>query len=177
MKIALLGYARSGKDTVAGIISKNAKNPTVQLAFGTRLKSLFHETFPDVPMVPKPRNGYERFGKAMRDIDKEVWINHVAKMLEKCEAYEVDFNCIITDVRQLNEVEWCKANGFHLIYVNSWDRLRRERSEGDSEFNEVNESERELWVINSDYVIFNNGTLADLEAQVVEILDEIGGQQ
>lgn len=172
MKLALMGYARSGKDSVAEII-ENEMFPVEKFAFGTELKRMFHEAFPNIPLNPKPRRGYEIFGKAMRDIDKNVWVNKVSKRVNYYEKYSPDCNFIITDLRQPNEADWCRDNGFYVIYVHAAEDLRRERSQGDSEFIAVNESESEIWMIDSDFTIYNNGSLTGLEQSVKEVLNSI----
>jgi dephospho-CoA kinase len=126
--------------------------------------------FPNIPWNPKPRMEYERFGKAMRDIDENVWINKVARNVDQNAKYSI----IITDVRQPNEAKWCKENGFTLIYVNASDYVRRERANNETTFLPVLPSESEMWTIDSDYTIDNSGTREELEAQVATLLQKLG---
>lgn len=177
MKIALMGYARSGKDSVADLISRRISkiNP---LAFGTALKMMFHETFPLIPFLPKPREGYERFGEAMRSFDENVWVRKLENRY-KLLQYMCDNNgnFIITDLRQPNEEAWCRANGFTIVYVHADDEIRRERAAGDSEFKCINPSEEMIWMLHRDYTILNNGTEAELEYEVKLLLQQMGEAQ
>jgi hypothetical protein len=174
MKIALMGYARTGKDTVAQIIQELCP-PTVTMAFADKMKLLFHTTFPHVPSVPKPREGYEKFGKYTREIDPTVWINHLERQYKCWE--KTDVNIVITDVRQPNEAAWAKENGFYLVNVVAKDGFRTERSAGETGFELVNNSERELWMVDYDWLIPNNGTRDELERKVAHMITTIGGER
>ncbi|KRE33459.1 AAA family ATPase [Paenibacillus sp. Soil724D2] len=173
MKIALMGYARSGKDTVAELIGRKVSkiNP---LAFGTALKMMYHETFPLIPFLPKPRKGYERFGEAMRSFDENVWVRKLENRYKLLQYLsENNGNFIITDLRQPNEAAWCKANGFTIVYVHAHEEDRKARAAEDSEFMYVNPSEEQIWMINRDYTIYNIGTEAELEHEVKLLLQQM----
>lgn len=170
MKIALTGYARSGKDTVAAIIQKLCP-PVVTLAFADEMKKMFHDTFPNIPKFPKPRDGYEKFGQAMREIDENVWINKLAKSYAMWER--TDAGIIITDVRQPNEAQWARENGFAIVTISTKDSIRRERSPQDEIFHMVNTSEKELFMIDWDYLIPNHGTREELEVAVAKFINDL----
>lgn len=172
MKIALKGYARTGKDTIFEIIRTNYGLNTRRLAFGDDLRRHFHNTFPDIPEYPKPREGYEIYGKAMRDVDINVWVKHTAKRYNRLlqMGYE-DF--VITDLRQPHEYTWARQNGFIIVEVRSTEYLREERSGKDTSWMPVTPSEVGMAGLHPDFVINNNGTLDDLEREVRRLLRNI----
>lgn len=177
MKIALMGYSRSGKDSVAEIIRR--KMPVVPIAFADTLKDSFHEMFPNIPRDPKPRMEYEKYGQAMRDIDADVWIHKVANRVRWNEVFDAEYGTdngiVITDLRKPNEADWCRANGFKIVNVTAHTYLRRERAAGETEFRSVLPSEEELWMIDYDCLIPNNYGHVELERNVDHILNEIRG--
>jgi dephospho-CoA kinase len=164
MKIALVGYARSGKDTVAELIKSELKSCKI-VSLGDEMKKEFHKLFPSIPKDPKPRDHYETFGQSMREIDPDVWINKVKLPNER--GFK---NVVITDVRQLNEAEWVKDNDFYLVEVWSPLGFRVQRSEYDSEFTAVNSSEAHLHEIKCHYKLDNAGSIEDLKEKVHHML-------
>ena len=169
MRIALLGYARSGKDTVCDLIAKNYGGTILQLAFGEALRNSFHSLF-DIPKNPKPRKEYEAYGEAMRRIDEDVWVKKVADAVDFWGDFVVP---VITDLRQPNEHKWCKENGFIIVKVEATDSIREERSTNDTTFVPVNYSERNIENLEYDYLITNNGTMDQLEKEILKLLERI----
>lgn len=175
MKIALVGYARSGKDTVGEMMQDylelNGHGHTVLMGFGDALKDRFHDAFPDVPEDPKPREGYERFGQLGRDLDNYIWIKALEKDMNLCElSYS---NVIVTDLRQPNEEKWARENGFIFVGVWAYPNDREKRSSNDSTFEIVNKSEEKLHEINLDYTIYNIDSLDFLKTQVINVIEEV----
>jgi hypothetical protein len=175
IRIALMGYARSGKDTVAEFITDylepKGHGYTRRMAFGDVLKARFHDAFPEIPEDPKPREGYEKFGQLGRDLKPTMWIDSLAVELAGWTGLYKNF--VISDLRQPNEAQWCRENGFIIIQVWSPDKMREVRSGNDTTFNSVNTSEKNLHLIDSDYTIYNITNLEDLEEQVEEVLEAI----
>jgi hypothetical protein len=176
MKIALMGYARSGKDTVGYLIRKLTNYQTFRLAFGEELQGSFHNMFPDIPTEPKPRPYYEQYGKAMRDIDINVWVNAVARKYGKLMTLGIE-DFVITDTRQPNEAEWARQNGFVIVEIRATDYEREERSTGDAGFVPINPSEIHIKDIRADHIIYNNGTLEELEEKVIKLLKQLEGNE
>lgn len=175
-KIALTGKMRTGKDTVAEIIVNNHSSDGAVYAFGDELKQLAHEIFPYVPRVPKPRDLYQ-FMNVMRNYDEDVWVNHMDRRINSdMRAFLLD-TIVITDVRQQNEYEWCRKNGFTIVRVESSDNVRKERmiSAGESASDEALSHKTEQYSdsFDVDYVIENSGTVAELEAEVERIMKQI----
>lgn len=168
-KIALIGGARTGKDTIAHYLS--AVVDFKRLAFGDALKKQLFEVFPDLPPSPKPRKAMIDFGQFCRTIDPLVWI----KQLDQT-AYNFEqagyHNLVITDVRQQNEIDYCKANGYTIVKVVANASLCEERALEGGEILEVN-NELDILALNFkdyDYLIENNGTVSNLYEQIDHIL-------
>jgi dephospho-CoA kinase len=180
-KIALTGKLRSGKDEVAQhLYIKHGFN---RIAFGDALKKEAHAVFPWIPQNSKPRALYQKFGQLMREIDGEVWIKHAEQAVKGAIDFRVSMGAervgiVLTDVRQANEVAWCRANGFTLIRVTAPDEVRIARAieAGDSfvENDLVHSTELAIDGFSVDYEIVNDGTVDDLKRQVDAILEAIG---
>jgi dephospho-CoA kinase len=191
VKIALCGEIRVGKDTVSEFLE--SKYGAVQFAFGDELKKAFHYLYPWVPRLPKPHKAYQLFGQLMRYVHgDDYWINlcfdniryvkSVATRWSAPELYtsdtesaaEVNFLPMITDLRQPNELERLREEGYTIIRVECPLEIRVERmkAEGDDFDPSVFEFETENYVkdFDVDYVISNTGTLDELYDQVESIM-------
>jgi dephospho-CoA kinase len=180
IKIALTGKLRSGKDTAANHLY--IRHSFDRVAFGDALKKNAHATFPWVSEFSKPRALYQQYGQLMRQIEPDVWIKHAERAVNGA----IDFNVntgsekvgvVITDLRQPNEYEWARANGFTIIRVTApdEDRLWRAKLAGD-DFNEADlehETESHIDGFAVDYEIVNAGSVDDLRAQVEAVLTSI----
>jgi dephospho-CoA kinase len=180
IKIALSGRLRSGKDTIANhLYIKHSFN---RVAFGDALKKNAHATFPWVSEFSKPRALYQQFGQLMRQIEPDVWIKHAEQAVKGAIDFRVNTGAekvgvVITDLRQPNEFEWAKANGFTIIRVTApdEDRMWRAKLAGD-DFNEADlehETESHIDGFAVDYEIHNDGTVEELKAQIDAILEAI----
>jgi dephospho-CoA kinase len=181
VKIALTGKMRSGKDTIANHLY--IKYNFSQVAFSDALKRTAHETFPWVSEFSKPRALYQSMGQLMRQIDNEVWIKHAERAVKGA----IDFNVhtgaekvgvVITDLRQPNEYEWARNNGYTVIRVTApdEDRIARAKIAGD-DFNEADlehETESHIDGFAVDYEIHNDGSVDELKRKVDEIMEAIG---
>jgi dephospho-CoA kinase len=180
IKIALSGRLRSGKDTIANHLY--IKHGFTTVSFGDALKKNAHATFPWVGEFSKPRALYQQFGQLMRQIDSDVWIKHAERAVKGAIDFNVNTGAdkvgvVITDLRQPNEYEWARANGFTLIRVTApdEDRIARAKIAGD-DFNEADlehETESHIDGFAVDYEIHNDGSVDDLKAQVDAILEAI----
>lgn len=186
LKIALVGKVRSGKDTVAEYYID--KYGMVPFAFGNPLKASFHKEYPHIGRDPKPVRGYQLWGQLQRYVQGEdVWIKkvereiaynrEVSKNYRQRDGSAIAFSPIITDVRQQNEVDWCKANGYTLIRVNTSEDIRIERMKAlDDNFDESVfnfETETELDNFEVDYDVDNSGTLESLYGLLEDIIKEL----
>lgn len=171
LKIALIGGARTGKDTIANYLGSVADFKRV--AFGDALKEMLFTTFPDLPENPKPRKEMISFGQFCRTIDPLVWIKHVDHEVIKWNNFGYE-NIVITDVRQANEIDYCKYHDYTLVKVVASKEAQLKRALEGGEVLDVN---NELDSIAKDfteydYVIENNGSLLELYEQVDKILQE-----
>ncbi|UGO49126.1 putative adenylate kinase-like protein [Bacillus phage vB_BanH_Emiliahah] len=189
VKLAIAGELRSGKTT----LEKYAVDTygVVPFAFATELKAGFHYEYPHIPREPKPREGYQLYGQLKRYVfGADYWIGQCAVEIENIRraaaAYnitgsEIAFCPLITDVKQPNEFAWCRKEGYKIIKLLASEDVRVERSkaEGDKfdKKNLYHESELHIHNEESDFVIYNNGTLEDLYAQFDEIMTQIKGEQ
>lgn len=174
IKIALTGKMRSGKSAISRLLFKKY-GFYYPLSFGNELKALAHTIFPWIPEEPKPRELYQ-FMNTMREYDEDVWIKHLAEDYEFVLTKEPT-GIVIDDVRQQNEYEWARDNGFIIVRVESSDDLRKQRiiAEGDSYNEESFNHKTETYVdqLRADYTIVNNGSLDELESKVDELMAEI----
>jgi hypothetical protein len=175
--IALLGKARSGKDSVAEVLTEEFGYR--RLAFADELKEAALRTDPIISWIPNfytdgsgepirlneliADDGWERvkdeypevrrflqhLGHAMRQVDPEVWIWPVIEHIERC--YEADRRIVITDCRYRNEADTLRRNGFLLV------RVVRPGAGGDQH---VSETELDDYPV--DFTLKNTGSLEDL---------------
>jgi len=185
LKILLIAKMRAGKDTVKDyLVDKYGMTP---FAFGARLKDGFHNDYPHVPREPKPARGYQLYGQLRREVDGyDVWVDKcfetIDKVKEMAESYDIlddqaDFIPVISDGRQPNEIERCRAEGFTTIRVNCPDETRVERMRANGEEVTVEqlqfETEASIDGYDVDYDIYNDSTLDELYAQIDEVIHEI----
>lgn len=178
MNIAITGKMRSGKDEVGRYLRKNYGY--TQFAFGDELKEDFHRRYPEIPRNPKPRVGYQDHGQLMRAlVGGDVWTNACFKNIKHARSHRLfSFRPVISDLRQPNEYERCRAEGFVIIRVTAPDGIRIHRAiESGDKFDYsdlVHETESHVDSFEVDYEIINDGTLADLHAKIDEVMEAIG---
>ena len=169
IKIALIGGARTGKDTIAGHLCNILGFK--RLAFGDKLKEIMFKTFLDLREEPKPRQEMIDFGQACRDIDPYVWIKHLH---DQSLVYERlgHHNLVITDVRQPNEIQYCVDMGYTLVKVVASKETQIERASKSGEQLDVNNymDATAVGYEGYDHIIVNDGTLEDLYTQVENLI-------
>lgn len=180
MKIAITGKMRSGKDTLAKIII--AENTSViPLAFGDGIKHVANVYFPEIVAKGKPRKLYQFIGQMFREMDKDIWVKDLKNQMTYYIHEDGFSSFVVTDVRQMNEYEFLKENGFVVIKVEADDELRRERilNSGDvlSELEFTHDTETAVDSIPYDYLLTNNTTLEDFMTQIDFVLAEILGDK
>jgi dephospho-CoA kinase len=181
VKIALTGKMRSGKDLCGNHLY--IRYGFDRVAFGDAMKKNAHAAFPWVSEFSKPRALYQAYAQLMRQIEPDVWIKHAERAVKGAIDFRVNTGAenvgvVITDLRQLNEYEWARANGFTLIRVTApdEDRIVRAKLAGDS-FTEADlehETESHIDGFAVDYEIHNDGSVDELKAQIDAILEAIG---
>jgi dephospho-CoA kinase len=182
VKIALTGKMRSGKDTVANHLY--IKYGFDRVAFGDALKKNAHAMFPWVSEFSKPRALYQAYGQLMRQIEPDVWIKHAERAVNGAIEFRVNTGAenvgvVITDLRQPNEYEWCRQNGFSIIRVVSDEdvRVKRALSAGDDfkTADLLHETEQHIDDFQVDYEIVNNSSIEKLQKDIDEIILKISG--
>lgn len=183
-KIAITGKARSGKTELSHYawMLYGFK----EFDFSAVLKDEFHRLFPHIPRDPKPRAYYQKFGQWLREIDPDIWVKMtMVKVHEYC--FEDALNkanhkskVLVNGVRQPNEYQRLREEGFVIIGVNASDDLRIDRAhnEGDvfTEADLEHETESHIDTFEVDYEINNVGALADMYGQFDVIMRDIGVQ-
>lgn len=172
--IALIGRARSGKDTVGARLVE--RFGYTRLAFADPLKEMALEVNPWVPTspgvvvrlhrlitdvgwdyakehYPEVRRILQHTGQAIRDRDPNFWVRALTHRLAV-----VSTPVVVTDVRYLNEAAALSNYGFRLV------RIVRPGTE-----ELTHTSETELESINTPLRIVNSGTLDDLKAHADSI--------
>lgn len=184
LKIAVAGEIRSGKNTVCDYVKSINKEPMQELYFAEGIAAIIERYFPEAWYGSgKPRNHYQEIGQFMRTLNEDVWVNNVAaKYMRLKQAGFESF--IVTDLRQPNEYEWLKANGFTVVKVETAPEIRIERMKASGDRFDMNSLihpvEQHIKHLPYDYLISNNTTLQDLYAQIdymlLELKDErLGG--
>jgi dephospho-CoA kinase len=179
-KIALTGKLRAGKDEVAQhLYIKYGFN---RIAFGDALKKEAHAVFPWIPQNSKPRALYQNFGQLMREIEPDVWIKHAERAVKGAIDFRVNtgaekIGVVVTDLRQLNEYEWARTEGYTIIRVTAPDEVRIARAikAGDSfvENDLVHSTELAIDGFDVDYTVTNEGTVEELKAQIDAIMAKL----
>jgi dephospho-CoA kinase len=192
--ISLCGKLRSGKDSVAAYLVR--QYGYTRFAFGDELKRYYHELFGETGT--KPREGYQWLGQTMRQRDPDVWVRkcfsaidtedkrfyrgHHQVLNSKTREVLIDvpanpLRAVITDLRQPNEYDRCRVEGFVIIRVNAPEGVRINRAvESADTFNLADlrhETESHVDTFAVDYVINNDGTLAELHAQIDAIMAQV----
>jgi dephospho-CoA kinase len=173
MKIAFVGKMRSGKDTAGDYLIKN--HWITKLAFGDEIKKVIQRYFPHLLEGSKPRKVFQKIGQLFREFDPDVWVKQLRKTYN-IKRVQGNSNFVITDVRQMNEVEFLKSEGFVIVKVETDEELRLERikaSGDDFSLEDLNhETELAVDTLPYDYLVTNNTSLDDLYKQIDFILQE-----
>jgi len=171
MIIGICGRQGSGKDTVAGLINKITNNRFERKRFSSKLKEcagillgvpveLFEDREFKESYIPKydmtVRELLQRFGTEFirETVHPNLWV----------EATFVGYNgqdCIVSDVRFINECDAIKSRGGIIVKVNRQTKKQNHPSENEIDF------------IIPDYEIDNNGSFFDLELSVSRMMNDI----
>ncbi len=176
--IALIGKARSGKDTAAMWLVRNRSY--TRLAFADPLKTLALRVDPIVTPVGgddpyrlaecvrdhgweyakdaygEVRRFLQELGQGQREIDEDYWLNLMRPKLNSAEAWNLPI--VVTDVRYRNEAEMLRSRGFKLV--------RLTRGVPDLGSASAHPSETELDNFPTDVTIVNGGGIDALHAMI-----------
>jgi len=182
--IALTGLMRSGKDALADYLTQNYGY--TRFAFGDELKRYTHELFgePD----GKPRELYQWFGQTMRERDPDIWTRKcfedimesyemVARKVYAGGVFHPPFRAVISDLRHPNEYDRCRSESYVIIRVTAPESVRIDRAVKSSDtFNLrdlTHDTESHVEGFEVDYEVVNDGTLAELYAQIDVIMTQL----
>lgn len=174
IKIAIAGALRSGKDTVADILQEQVEGRFTVYRFADGITGIIQQYFPQAWLAGKPRQHYQVIGQSLRQLDEDVWVRALHKKRQQAPLQE---NQLITDLRQPNEVIYCKKHGFKIIKVVADADVRQKRAEvaGDMWFPYQMQHPTEIAVdsIAPDYLIENNGSMDELVTKVTAVYQQI----
>lgn len=167
MLIGIAGPARAGKDTAADLLLELLPGSWQKLSFATPMKRMLAAGFglsecqlygeakdrEDSRYGCSPRHMLQTLGTewGRKMIGEDVWVAAMAKMTDWG-------NHIIPDVRFANEAELIRSRGV-LIHVKG--RMGIESGHA----SEAGVSQRP-----GDYVVWNDGTIADYRAELVALV-------
>lgn len=178
IKVALIGGMRAGKTTIAyHIRSQDFEGlNTYSLGNGVRevadkyfeylyeKKIVGEEPFTTTHII-KPRHVLQQVGQLMRTVDEDVWVKYVERQIESSEYFKNFRGAIIDDIRQPNEYEWAKRNGFVIVKIDTPIETRIERMLNNGE--EVDEAlfnhETEQHYDSFEYDHLIDGTMSEKE--------------
>ncbi|WP_240459072.1 hypothetical protein [Bacillus paranthracis] len=178
--IALIGRTRSGKDSVAEILTEWGF-PVKRIAFGDSMKEMFHLENPDVQKFPKRIDLYQKYGQSMRKIDPDIFVRPTMSKLwfeqELDKSHERDTSYIVTDVRQPNEFKAVKDAGFVIVKVHASEEVRvaRMKANGETVSQEILNAETESYIdtYEYDHLLVNNWTRDELKRQMVQLIKKL----
>lgn len=176
IKISFFSEMRGGKDAATQYFMERLAadgERSVKAAYGDELKRCYHTVFGEKSEIKKDRDGYQWFGQEMRKREPHVWINHVNELLD---SYP-DFHQFISDMRQPNEYEDLKRQGFRMVRIWSPEYMRVERMKAAGEEVKLeyfrHETEQHIDNFAFDDLILNIGTLEDLYKKLDALYERI----
>lgn len=172
MKIAVYGKLRAGKTAVCDYIKSNSPNWEI-LDFGDALKECVAIAYPESVNRPKNRELLISFGQHLRKLDEDIWVNALKHRILNTFSDHI----LVTGVRQQNEYDMLKKQGFIFIRVEADREARIERCKANGDiFKEENlEDPTELAMDNfeADYTILNNRGFKELEISIRNVMADI----
>lgn len=173
--IGLTGRAHSGKDTATCMIEAICLTAGINqqtFAFATPMRAALRalgvpQRYIEQPelkneLIPELGASYRQLMQELGDMGRKVlpdfWVRYVARSISNLP--DGVGLIVITDVRYPNEAEWIRANGGVIVQLN-----RKAAPEVRS-----HSSEQHFAELQAEYVIDNNGTLAELEARLAALL-------
>lgn len=187
MRVAISGKMGSGKTALANVLQD--RYLFHKFSFADKLKKtamdLWGLTHDDVygPNKKKYRKLMQDFGKHMRDVDENVWVNIILREISARKQLINDYgtnsvfgdNIVIDDVRYQNEYVALKNAGFIMVRMDASDDARKRRlGDGFLETNHL--SETDLDNINDwDMVVLNDSDDLNTLSQATDSLYSVYG--
>ncbi|OIN67451.1 hypothetical protein BLD48_05845 [Exiguobacterium sp. KRL4] len=172
---------RSGKSEAARYLAETYDFEKV--SFGDHLRYCVETVWGVNETGVKPRAQLQQLGQLARQFDPDVWVKPLAAKVFQLTAgnanRERQVSVVIDDLRQPNEYEWCKANGFTIVRVISSPEAQKERIEALGEtYNPAHlahETEQHHANFAPDHLLINvTGTSLDqLHAQLDALIERL----
>jgi hypothetical protein len=183
--VALIGRARSGKDTAAAHLVSTLHY--VPVAFASPLKTAAEQLDPIVSFeptgfgpipvrltdalrrwgweeakdrYPEVRRCLQHMGQTVRDLEPDFWLNIALSRVTEAQKWNIPV--VVTDCRYPNEAEALKARGFTTVRI-----VRPSVRAG---LAGEHESETALDQYVTDYVVSNRGTVAELHDAILSMV-------
>lgn len=170
MKIALVGKARSGKDTVAEYLKDNYNFKEYKFSKG------IHDVINLVRGMSDSKSKHRRelqgVGQELRSVlGQDIWVNYTLRQI----LHDRPDNIVISDCRQKNEADRLREEGYILVQVEAPDKVRIKRmiEAGDKFTKEDLTHETEMIDFAVDYELFNDSTIFDLYYQIEDMMVEL----
>ena len=154
MKIAISGKMGSGKTALAHVLEDQYEFH--KFSFADKLKQIVMDLW-DIPWEnvfgknkKESRKLMQDFGKKMREIDENVWINYILREVSARDTLTKEYgvksifgdNIVIDDVRYKNEYTALKNAGFIMVRMDANSDIRKQRlGEGFSETGHLSETD------------------------------------
>jgi hypothetical protein len=175
MKVFIIsGKARSGKSTVSELIKKYYENiglKTIILAYGRYIKMYAKDVSDwDGSDETKPRELLQFLGTEVirHKIDKDFFVKRIVDDINIYSNF-MDV-AIISDARFVDEIEYPKNHFKDSVTINI---LKTNLNTDLTDKEQVHLSETSLDEYNKyDYVIYNDGTIEELEEKIINIIKE-----
>jgi hypothetical protein len=173
--VALIGKARSGKDTAGARLVENWA--FTRLAFADPLKRMALEVDPYIPTgygvtvrlsaliadvgwdyakdrYPEVRRVLQHMGQTVRELDEDFWVRVLMDKVKAADGWNMPV--VVTDCRYRNEADALRAAGFVLVRIKRPDLMSTDR----------HASETELDSYAADETLINAGRVFDLHTAV-----------
>lgn len=163
MKIAIVGKARSGKDTVADYLV--SKYGYTEYKFSKGIRDVINLVRGEE--TNKNRRELQDVGQGLRRaLGEDIWVNYTLSTITGTDKV------VISDCRQQNEAKRLTEEGYLLIRVESDEDIRVQRmlAAGDTFTKEDLTHETEQIDFECPVVIYNNNSLEELYSQVDELI-------
>ncbi|DAD54671.1 TPA: ATPase/kinase [Aquificae Joseph's Coat Spring virus] len=162
MKLALCGYAGSGKTTLAKYFIEHYDFK--HISFAKTVKDLAKKLFPELkyekPLTETERYSLIAIAEAIKTLDLYYWVKQVENQLKSNE------NIVLDDLRfKFEEIE-LRKHGFHIIMIYCPKEERAKRLNGVL----VDNHENEIELITPDLIVAGN----DVEAKAKDIIRKFG---
>lgn len=169
LRIALSGKARSGKDTIADRLEWWTGAIKINISAGVydACNSIQNIVGAKIEKDPRLLQGV---GMLCRELyGPDVWIDCTVRKIDSLIIYnDPKVNIVISDVRFPNELEKLKSIGFTIV------RIVRDNRPIDRDPNHISEIALDDYPF--EHIIYNNGTLEELNYKVLEMVSKLSNK-